>query len=131
MGKRILPLLPTLTNTGDRRQETGDRRQKKTETGELPISISPCPCSPAPHLPHLPISHLPSPPNSYSLLLNLCPINPSPVFPDADSDSAALEPPAASSEVIINPNTAAPLVANRSAKARQLLGMGGTRETSI
>jgi chlorophyll synthase len=58
---------------------------------------------------------------------------PSPVFPDANSDSAALEPPAPSSEVIINPNTAAPLVANRSAKARQLLGMKGAApgETSI
>jgi len=36
-----------------------------------------------------------------------------------------VEPPAPSSEVIINPNTADPLVANRGAKTRQLLGMKG------
>ena len=57
---------------------------------------------------------------------------PSPVFPDANSESA-VEPPAPSSEVIINPNTAAPIVANRGAKTRQLLGMKGAApgETSI
>ena len=55
-----------------------------------------------------------------------------PLFPDDNSELLAPEPPALS-EVNINPNTADPLVPNRSAKTRQMLGMKGAApgETSI
>jgi chlorophyll synthase len=57
---------------------------------------------------------------------------PSPLLPDANSVEVA-EQTAPSTEVNINPNTAAPLAANRSAITRQMLGMKGAApgETSI
>jgi len=57
---------------------------------------------------------------------------PSPLLPDANSVEVA-EQTAPSAEVNINPNTAAPLAANRTVITRQLLGMKGAApgETSI
>jgi len=57
---------------------------------------------------------------------------PSPLLPDANSVEVA-DQTAPSAEVNINPNTAAPLAANRSAITRQMLGMKGAApgETSI
>ena len=57
---------------------------------------------------------------------------PSPLFPDDNSEPPDTEPPALSG-VNIDPNYSAPLVPNRSAKTRQMLGMKGAApgETSI